>query len=59
MRWGGNGILDGLEEAELPDSTSAVLKKPVGEVAQDIQGPARRPQCLPSPPMFWQGVGPK
>lgn len=31
--------MDGLEEAGLPDSTSAVLKKPVGEVAQDIQGP--------------------
>lgn len=52
MKGGGNGILDGLEEAGLPDSTSAVLKKPVGEVAQDIRGPERRPQCLPSPPMF-------
>lgn len=41
MKGGGNGILDGLEEAGLPDSTSAVLKKPVGEVAQDIRGPGK------------------
>lgn len=41
--------MDGLEEAGLPASTFTALKKPVGEVIQDVYGPCKKtPPLMPS-----------